>query len=114
MRRLGAVLLLIVATRLTAGEEDRLRDWVRDLDDPRYAVRREADAALRRQSALVVPLLEKETTRNLEQKQRLERIVAELRRLPWHHDLAAAQAEAQATGKPLLLFSTLGDVYGFG
>jgi hypothetical protein len=99
---------------LLGGEDEALGRWVDELTDTRFRVRRQAEDQLRRQSVLVVPLLDKQSTRNLEHRLRLDRLIAELRRLPWHHDLQSAQRDARATGKPLLVFSTLGDVYGFG
>lgn len=123
MRRLWlfvpAVLLLFDMRRVgaeSATEAERLGEWVRQLGSDRYAVRNQADLELRKQSALVVPLLERQRvlTSHLEQHRRLERVITSLRLLPWHDDLAAAQADARATGRPLLIFSTIGDIHGFG
>jgi hypothetical protein len=99
---------------LSGSEEDQVRRLVNDLGDSRYTVRRHAEDALRRQSALILPLLDKQATQNLEQRMRLERVLSELRRLPWHHDLPTAQQEARTCGKPMLVFSTFGEVHGFG
>jgi hypothetical protein len=109
---IGLMSLALGSSR--GGEEDQLRRLVNDLGDSRYTVRRQAEGALRRQSALVLPLLDKQATQNLEQRMRLERVLSELRRLPWHHDLPAAQQEARTSGKPMLVFSTFGEVHGFG
>src|SRR5262249_8662165 len=109
---LMAPALLILATNALPGHEpatsaEQLSDRVRELGNDRYAVRGPADAALRKQSVLVVPQLEKQLASldRLEHRRRLESVIAELRRLPWHIDLAAAKAEARASGKPLLVLS---------
>jgi|SRR5262245_60354945 len=113
--------LLLLVTAALPGHEpatsaEQLSDRVRELGNDRYAVRAPADAALRRQSVLVVPELETQLASldRLEHRRRLESIIAELRRLPWHIDLASAMAEARSSGKPLLVFSTVGNVSGFG
>src|SRR5262245_13190123 len=113
--------LLVLATTALHGHEpatsaEQVSDLVRELGNDRYAVRGPAVAALRKQSVLLVPRLEKQLASldRLEHRRRLESVIAELRRLPWHIDLAAAKAEARACGKPLLVLSTLGELSGFG
>ena len=113
--------LLVLAAAASLAREpattaEQVTDLVRELGNDRYAVRGPAHAALRKQSVLVLPELEKQLASldRLEHRRRLESVIAELRRLPWHIDLPAAKAEARACGKPLLVLSTLGELSGFG
>src|SRR5262249_47690759 len=78
--------------------------------------RAEADRLLHRLGVGAVPLLREElrTPASLEQRRRLERLIADLTRLPWHDEPQAAVREARRTGKPLLGFSTLGAPGSFG
>lgn len=97
------------------GLAERVRTLVKQLDDPQFQARQQADQELRRLGIDVVPHLRKELEGKhpLEVTRRLESIVNELSRVPWKTDIAAAQAEAARTGKPLLVFSTIGEVDGF-
>jgi hypothetical protein len=98
-----------------APDPDRVRTLVRQLDDSRFAAREGAERALRQMGLPAVPLLRAELKRpgSLEQIRRLERLVAELTRLPWHQDVQTAVSEAGKTGKPILAFSTIGTPQGF-
>jgi WD40 repeat protein len=64
----------------TAAEVEALRALIADLDDGRYPVRQQAVAKLRQQGAPVGPLLEAQLAGKptLEQRQRVERLLAEL------------------------------------
>src|SRR5262245_43114940 len=113
--------VVVLVTAALPGSEpatsaEQVSDLIRELGNDRYAVRGPAVAALRKQRVLLVPQLEKqlESLDRLEHRRRLESVIAELRRLPWHIDLVAAKAEARACGKPLLVLSTLGELAGFG
>jgi hypothetical protein len=94
---------------------DKVRGLVERLDDNRFEVRTEADRELRSLGVAVVPLLKKEMERRpaLEVYRRLENIVTELSSIPWKTSISVAQEEATRTGKPILVFSTIGDVDGF-
>jgi hypothetical protein len=98
-----------------APDAERARALVRQLDDSRFATREAAERGLRQLGLAVVPLLREELKRpaSLEVRCRLQRVVAELTRLPWREDMPAALAEAGKTGKPLLIFSTIGAPTGF-
>lgn len=98
-----------------ADPAERVKALVRQLDDQRFATRQQADQELRGLGIAVVPLLQKELEARhpLEVTRRLESIVAELSRIPWKTEISVAQEEAGRTGKPILVFSTIGDVDGF-
>jgi hypothetical protein len=98
-----------------AGLVERVKVLVRQLDDQRFASRLQADQELRGLGIAVVPLLQKELDAKhpLEVSRRLESIVTELSRIPWKTETSVAQEEAGRTGKPILVFSTIGDVDGF-
>ena len=90
-------------------------ELVKQLDSPRFAVREQADKALRALGVSAVPLLREELKNagGLEGRRRVERIIAELMALPWHRDLAKAVEQAQSEKKPILVFSTMGEPSGF-
>jgi hypothetical protein len=96
-------------------DAEKVRELVKRLNDKRFAVREQADRALRQFGIRVVPLLRQELTRPpcLEAERRLEKIVRDLTQLGWHRDLAAAKSEAARQNKPLLVFSTIGEPGGF-
>lgn len=93
----------------------KVRELVKQLDSPRFAVREQADKALRAMGVAAVPLLREElkTAGGLESRRRVERIIAELTTLPWHRDVAQAITQAQTEKKPILVFSTMGEPSGF-
>jgi len=97
------------------GMADRVGALVKQRDDDRFAVRQQADRELRQLGIAVVPHLQKalEAKHPLEVTRRLESIVLELSRIPWKTDMSLAQEEAGRTGKPILVFSTIGEVDGF-
>jgi hypothetical protein len=110
---IGGVLLAatpVGASPLPAPDADQVRALVRQLDDPRFAERRAADQALRRLGIGVVPQLRAELQNRppLEVARRIELIVNELALLKWHGDLDEAMSKAERSGKPLLVFSTIG------
>ncbi|MBY0527670.1 MAG: thioredoxin family protein [Gemmataceae bacterium] len=120
----GRILLVLIGAALCclapgAAEPrslpERVSALVKQLDDNRFAVRHEADRELRSIGVAVVPLLKKEmeTRPPLEVYKRLESIVTDLSSIPWKTDLAQAREEAKRAGKPILVFSTIGDVGGF-
>jgi hypothetical protein len=99
----------------TPPDPAKVRALVERLNSNRFAVRDQADRELRQLGLRAVPLLRQALVRppSLEVERRLEKIVAELTRLPWQRDLAAAQSEAARQNKPLLVFSTIGEPGGF-
>jgi hypothetical protein len=96
-------------------DRDHVRRLVARLADARFKVRSQADADLRRLGTTAVPLLRKElaAASNLEVRSRLEKIVAALADVGWRTDLAATLARAAQADKPVLVFSTIGEVDGF-
>jgi hypothetical protein len=114
-RWFGLILLLVLARiptpMLSAADapqpdRDRVRQLVGQLGDRQFKVRALADAELRRLGTAAVPLIRKELAKagNVEVRTRLERIVA---------SLAPALRDAGRVGKPVLVFSTIGEVDGF-
>jgi hypothetical protein len=91
-------------------QPERVRTLVRQLDDDRFSVRRDADQALRGLGVPALPLLrtEVENAPSLEARRRLEAVIDELSRLHWQRDLDVALRQAKETGKPLLVFSAAG------
>lgn len=114
----GAMILAatVRAEGLPQPDTGQVRGLVKQLDDPRFPVRQDADRQLRELGIGVVPILRKEMDRrpSLEVHRRLEAIVDELAQIKWRHDLTDALKEAKQTGKPLLVFSTLGNSDGTG
>jgi hypothetical protein len=113
-----SVVLLVVTAAVAAPQApdaEQVRALVRQLDDPRFAQRREADQALRGLGIGVVPQLRAELQNRppLEVARRIEHIVNELAQLKWHSDLGEAMSKAERSGKPLLVFSTIGTSGGF-
>src|SRR5204863_722905 len=88
---------------------------VRNLDDNRFIVREQAENSLRELGTPAVPLLHKElrAAASLETRRRLEAVIADLSRISWRRNLDEAIREATQSGKPILVFSTLGEVDGF-
>ena len=107
----------LAAGRHSSGEPTpaQVASLVRSLDDNHFIMRERAENSLRELGTRAVPLLRKElqTATSLETRRRLENVIADLSRIPWRRDLDKAVAEARRSGKPLLVFSTLGEVDGF-
>lgn len=103
-----------VAAPPPAPDAEQVRALVRRLDDPRFAQRRDADAALRQLGIGVVPQLRQELQKRppLEVARRIENIVNELAQLKWRADLPEALRDARRSGKPVLVFSTVGPADG--
>jgi hypothetical protein len=95
---------------------EHVQELLIQLDHSRFAVRQEADRQLRKLGIGVVPLLRKELAARppLEVYLRVEAIIGHLMRIKWYDDVAEAQAESARSGKPILVFSTLGDTDGSG
>lgn len=114
----GAMILAptLRADTLPQPDTGQVRSLVKQLDDPRFPVRQDADRQLRELGIGVVPILRKEMDRrpSLEVHRRLEAIVDELAQIKWRHDLTDALKEAKQSGKPLLVFSSLGKSDGTG
>lgn len=89
---------------------------VRQLDDPRFSARQEAEHKLLQLGVDVVPQLRQQLQARppLEVYRRLEGIIDALANVPWHHDLDEAKREAGRTGKLILVLSTLGKADGTG
>ena len=104
------------AEELPQPDAGQVRALVQQLDDQRFSVRHDADRQLRELGIGVVPLLRQELARRpaLEVYRRLEAIVEELAQIKWRHDPKEALQEAQRTGKPLLVLSSLGRSDGSG
>lgn len=98
-----------------APDAARVRELVKQLDAQQFAVREQADKALREMGIDVVPLLRKALAEPapLESRRRLERIIAHLTAPPWHRDVTTAVAAARKAKKPILVFSTMGEPSGF-
>lgn len=94
--------------------EQRVQALARQLDDPSFEARQQAEEDLRQLGIAVVPLLEKELQKNppLEVARRMQGIVQHLGKISWHKQ-DAAFLEARRTGKPVLVFSTIGEANGF-
>lgn len=114
---LGLTLLcgaFLFGTAAAAGPDipsaEQVHRLVQQLDDARFPARRDADRELRRLGIGVVPLLRLELEKQLplEVTRRVEAIIDDLGQLKWHGDRAEAQREAAATGRPLLVYATLG------
>jgi len=110
-----------LATALAAAEAvpHTAAALIRQLDDPSFTVRQEADGKLRALGAAAVPLLRQElrSRPSLEVARRLESILLDQVCLRWHESLESGVAEARRTGKPILVVSTFGkvdDVYARG
>lgn len=95
--------------------EERVQSLVRQLDDPRFEARQQADEELRQLGIAAVPHLQAELKKHppLEVARRLEGILHHLGKLAWHKEQDAAFIEARRSGKPVLVFSTIGEVNGF-
>ncbi len=103
-----ALTFLVSAGRATLPEVvDRL---IRQLDDPRFPARRQADLDLRALGIEAVPSLRKELEKRppLEVRRRIEGILEELAVIRWNDTLDDGLRAAAASGKPLLVLSTLG------
>ena len=107
--------LLTAAPEATAPAATKVEALVKQLDSDKFAAREAADKALRQFGIPVVPLLQKELQGRpaLEVRRRLEKIIADLTRLDWRKDLASAVKEASKSGKPILVYSTIGEPNGF-
>jgi hypothetical protein len=117
----GVVIGLLAASRLWAPPPpapslpEQVQQLVRQLDDPSFEVRQQADEQLRRLGIAAVAPLQRELNKNppLEVARRLQGILRHLGKLAWHKEQDAAFVEARRSGKPVLLFSTIGEVNGF-
>jgi hypothetical protein len=121
MKRFGFLVLLMLSgtldgpARCFAAESPDVASLIRDLDAGRFVVRERAEDSLRKMGLDIVPELQKALQNNPspETQDRLNRIIKQLTRLPWHVKLEEASAEARKSGKPILVFSTIGDPDGF-
>jgi hypothetical protein len=96
--------------RSEAPQPHRVRTLVRQLDDDRFTVRRDAEQALRGLDVSALPLLKEEMrgTESPEVRRRLTAVIASLSQLHWQHQLDVGLRQASDTGKPLLVFSAGG------
>jgi HEAT repeat protein len=96
-------------------EADDLAPLVARLGDRDFATRERATTALQAKGWAAVPALEKalETATVPEVAARLERVIASITRLNWFVKAEEAIAAAGKTGRPILMFSTIGDPDGF-
>jgi hypothetical protein len=86
------------------------------LDHPEFARRLQAEQNLRGLGVGVVPLLREELRNHppLEVVARLDDIIQDLVQLRWHDNLVRARAEAQRSGKMMLVVSAVGKPGGLG
>ena len=107
----------LAASRHSSGEPTpaQVASLVRSLDDDHFMMRERAENSLRELGTPAVPLLRKEVRAavSLETRRRLEAVIADLSRISWRRNLDEAIREATQSGKPILVFSTLGEVDGF-
>jgi len=93
----------------------QVRSLIAQLDDTRFCTRELAERSLRQFGPQVMKYIKQEIpTASLEARKRLERIAKDLCRLDWLNDLQTARARAWKEGKLILVFSTVGDIDGFG
>ncbi|MEK7717146.1 MAG: hypothetical protein AAB322_05275 [Pseudomonadota bacterium] len=111
-------LLLVFALSLPclAGPDpERIAALVRDLGADSYEAREAAEKALvevGRDALEAVQAAAKENA-DPEVRERAAHIVAAITRPRWRREMAEAVAEARASKKPLLVFSTVGEPEGW-
>jgi hypothetical protein len=98
MSRSIRLMLLILMTAPTAGADDadRIKQWVRQLNDDRFEVREEATSQLRKAGARAVPAIEGSVGNSLEVTVRAFKILNDMAA---GADLNAAQAAQDALGR---------------
>lgn len=96
-------------------EADDITPLVAKLGDRDYATRERATKELKAKGWAAVPAIEKalETTTVPETAERLEKVLAGITKLNWYAKPEDAIAAAQKSGRPILMFSTIGDTDGF-
>lgn len=85
------------------------------LEDDSASERDKAQKELIALGRAAVPHIQKQLdgTRDPEVKARLQDVLSRLTRIQWERDLNAALARAKKAGKPLLVFSTIGEPDGY-
>ena len=122
MRRLWPVPLVALIVGLvgcvpdepTPADED-IAPLVAKLSDRNYHTREQATRDLAAKGWAVVPALDKALAKATEPEvaERLQRVLDGITRLNWHTKAEDAIAAAGKTGRPILMFSTIGDPDGF-
>jgi hypothetical protein len=110
---LGGALVFVTTARADppiAPEPARVQALLKQLDDPRFLARQEADRGLRKLGIGVAPQLRKElkTRPPLEVVRRIDDIIDHFLSIPWVDDWDEAIQEAKKISKPMLVLSTLG------
>lgn len=123
MRRLWLLPLVGLAAVLVgwsiapspAAEPDDITSLVAKLGDRDYRTREQATKTLAAKGWEAVPAMEKALAAAEEPEVivRLQRVIHGITRLDWHTKPDDAVAVAKKTGRPILIFSTIGDVNGF-
>lgn len=124
MRSHGWLPPIIFACLLTCGcaraadskvDEQKLKSWVSELASQDFDVRERAELSLTGLEIDVVEQLNKALAAQTDEEvvARLKRVIFRLSHPRWLHELNAAKAEAQKTGRPILIFSTIGESDGF-
>jgi hypothetical protein len=96
-------------------DERQLKDWVGRLANDDFETRQEAEKSL---TGLTVDAVAPLKTLLAVQKDdeailRLKRVIYRLSHPRWFHELEAAKKEAANSGRPILIFSTIGESDGF-
>jgi hypothetical protein len=102
-------------TEEPAVDERQLKDWVGKLASDDFEIRQEAEKSL---NGLTVDAVAQLKTLLAAQKDdeaisRLKRVIYKLSRPQWQRDLESAKTDAALLGRPILIFSTIGESDGF-
>jgi hypothetical protein len=108
-------MILCTALLLAACAQDSFETLVEKLGDSSIEVREEAEQELRRLGRKIVPDLRRvaEKHSDPEVRSRALSVVKALTEVRWWTDVASARKAANASGKRLLVFSTMGPVDGY-
>lgn len=124
MRSHGWLSSIICVCLLTCGcaraadtkvDEQKLKTWVSELASQDFDTRERAELSLTGLEIDAVEQLNKALAAQTDEEvvARLKRVIFRLSHPRWLHELNAAKAEAQKTGRPILIFSTIGESDGF-
>lgn len=116
MKRIAACVLLSGWLAVTAAAQDspNVARLIEELGGDDIEARDEAEAALVAAGRPAVAAVKAAMAGAAgETKSRLERVLKALVEPRWTTDLAQARATAKSTGKPLLVFSTVGPLGGY-
>lgn len=123
MRRLWPVPLVALVVGLVGcvpdepvpDQSDEIAPLVARLGDRDYHTREKTTRDLTAKGWAILPALDKalEKTTEPEVAERLERIITTITQLKWYSKAEDATAAASKSGRPILMFSTIGDPDGF-